>query len=40
MYEISSFEIILKLVLSAILGGLIGFEREIGNRPAGLRTHI
>lgn len=40
MYEISSLEIILRLVLSTVLGGLIGFEREIGNRPAGLRTHI
>lgn len=34
------FEIILRLILSAILGGLIGMEREISNRPAGLRTHI
>ena len=34
------FEIILRLILSAILGGLIGTEREISNRPAGLRTHI
>lgn len=33
-------EMILRLVLSAILGGLIGLERETSNRPAGLRTHI
>ena len=30
----------LRLVLSAILGGMIGFEREQGDRPAGLRTHM
>lgn len=40
MYDISYGEIILRLVLSTALGGVIGFEREVGNRPAGLRTHI
>lgn len=33
-------EILIKLLLSIILGGLIGLERERRNRPAGLRTHI
>ncbi|MCK4462993.1 MAG: MgtC/SapB family protein [Candidatus Omnitrophica bacterium] len=33
-------EIALKLFLAAILGGLIGFEREAHGRAAGLRTHI
>lgn len=33
-------EMILRLILSTILGGLIGLEREASNRPAGLRTHI
>lgn len=37
---ISTFEIVIRLILSAILGGLIGTEREVNNRPAGLRTHI
>lgn len=37
---IHSVEIIKRLILSAILGGLIGVEREINNRPAGLRTHV
>lgn len=36
----AEIEIIKRLVLSAILGGLIGVEREVNNRPAGLRTHI
>jgi putative Mg2+ transporter-C (MgtC) family protein len=29
-----------KLVLAAILGGLIGLEREAKHRPAGLRTNL
>jgi putative Mg2+ transporter-C (MgtC) family protein len=31
---------ILRLVLACILGGIIGYEREKTNRPAGFRTHI
>lgn len=30
----------INLLLAAIFGGLIGFEREIDKRPAGLRTHM
>jgi len=30
----------IKLVLAVILGGLVGIEREIIHRPAGLRTHM
>ena len=37
---ISEIEIVKRLLLSAVLGGLIGVEREVNNRPAGLRTHI
>lgn len=37
---ISTGELVLRLVIAAGLGGAIGFEREINNRPAGLRTHI
>lgn len=29
-----------RLVLAAVLGGLIGIEREIHGRPAGFRTHL
>jgi putative Mg2+ transporter-C (MgtC) family protein len=28
------------LLLAALLGGMVGFERERRDRPAGLRTHI
>ncbi|HEY4543410.1 MAG TPA: MgtC/SapB family protein [Tissierellaceae bacterium] len=37
---ISQGEIIIRLLFSAIIGGLIGIEREANNRPAGLRTHV
>src|SRR5215470_16973310 len=30
----------IKLILAAVLGGLIGLEREIRDKPAGLRTNI
>ena len=33
-------EMVIKLVLSAFLGGLVGLEREMHARAAGLRTHI
>ena len=29
-----------RLVLAAILGGVIGLERELNHRPAGLRTNM
>ena len=34
------FEFILRLVLAAILGGLVGYERESHSKEAGFRTHI
>lgn len=33
-------EMVLRLVVSLILGSLIGMERETHGRPAGLRTHV
>ena len=33
-------EIALRLVLAAVLGAVVGFQRERANKPAGLRTHI
>jgi len=32
--------IVLRVLLGAFLGALIGYEREIKVKPAGLRTHI
>ncbi len=37
---LTDMEIVVRLLLSALLGGMIGMEREASNRPAGLRTHI
>lgn len=34
------FSLIGRLVLAAVLGGMLGFEREIHGRPAGFRTHL
>jgi len=33
-------EILLRLVLAAIAGGIVGFERKKVHKPAGLRTHM
>jgi putative Mg2+ transporter-C (MgtC) family protein len=33
-------QIALRIVLAFVLSGIVGMERESGNRPAGLRTHI
>ncbi len=37
---INEIEILVRLLEAALLGGLIGFERERAGQPAGLRTHI
>jgi putative Mg2+ transporter-C (MgtC) family protein len=37
---LSEIEIIIRLVLGAILGGIIGFERQVHGRPAGFRTQL
>ncbi|MBZ0291388.1 MAG: MgtC/SapB family protein [Anaerolineae bacterium] len=34
------FEILLMVGLAMLLGGVIGLERELANKPAGLRTHM
>ncbi|MBR5172880.1 MAG: MgtC/SapB family protein, partial [Phascolarctobacterium sp.] len=31
---------VLRLIVAAILGGIVGMERGSGDRPAGFRTHI
>lgn len=40
LLSINDTTIVLRLVLSVLLGGIIGFERGRTGRPAGLRTHI
>ena len=31
---------VMKLVLAAVFGGVVGYEREVHDHPAGLRTHV
>ncbi len=33
-------EMLLRLLLASVFGGLIGLEREVHGRPAGFRTHL
>ncbi|MFC1708886.1 MgtC/SapB family protein [Candidatus Omnitrophota bacterium] len=37
---ISGISVIIRILSSALLGGLIGMEREVHRHEAGLRTHI
>jgi len=37
---LTDYQIMLRLTLSVILGGLIGLERQLHRSHAGLRTHI
>ncbi len=39
MVTAAETEIILKLVLAAFLGGIIGIERQMNRKPAGMREH-
>lgn len=40
VWHIGPVEMTLRLLLALGLGGLIGFERELGGHSAGFRTHI
>ena len=39
-FQIENADILLRIIFSIILGSIIGFEREITNKSAGLRTQI
>ena len=38
--EVTYLAVALRILLAVILGGLLGLERELKNRPAGLRTYM
>lgn len=40
MEWITQLQIIGEVALAILLGGVIGFEREMADKPAGLRTHM
>ena len=37
MFDTQFMHLVLRLLLTAFLGGIIGLERSAGDRPAGLR---
>jgi len=37
---VPSWEAVWRLVVAAVLGALVGIEREVHDQPAGLRTHL
>ena len=37
---VSNYEILFRLFLAAILGAVVGLEREVHGRPAGIRTYL
>lgn len=39
-FDSLELELVIRILVSVALGALIGFEREIKHKPAGLRTHI
>lgn len=36
----SEWEILLRVALAAVFGGIIGFDRRVRHKPAGVRTHM
>jgi len=38
--EVTYLAVVLRIVIAALLGGIMGLEREIKNRAAGLRTYM
>lgn len=40
LVQVFRLELMLQLALATLLGGAIGLERELGGKPAGLRTNI
>lgn len=38
--EVTIWSVVLRIVLAIVVGGLIGLERGLKNRPAGLRTYM
>lgn len=38
--SIAPWEALLRMLIACLVGGVVGFDRELRNKPAGLRTHI
>ncbi len=39
LHDLSSY-VVARLLLAAVLGGIVGLERELGHKPAGIRTNM
>ena len=40
LHDANAFSFVIRIVLAALAGGLVGLERELHSRAAGLRTHM
>lgn len=40
VWHISYLELSTRIIVAVVLGGIVGFERELGDHAAGFRTHI
>jgi putative Mg2+ transporter-C (MgtC) family protein len=40
IFDSSFMPMLIKIALAALAGGIVGWERELHGRPAGLRTHL
>ncbi|MBQ9863557.1 MAG: MgtC/SapB family protein, partial [Lachnospiraceae bacterium] len=40
IHEVTHLAIVVRILVSVVLGGIIGLERGLKNRPAGLRTYM
>lgn len=40
IHEVTHLAIVVRILVSIVLGGIIGLERGLKNRPAGLRTYM
>jgi putative Mg2+ transporter-C (MgtC) family protein len=37
---LEEWDIVVRVVVAALLGGLVGYDRQAANKPAGIRTHM
>ena len=39
-FTLFDLELVIRILVAVLLGGIVGYEREKSKKPAGLRTHI
>ncbi len=39
MFDLDEQEMVIRVIAALLAGAVVGFDREVRNRPAGLRTH-